>query len=130
MDAHPHVLVVDAEPLCRWALHETLADAGLHVTDADEDVDSVDIEDVDVLVLDAALPQGAAFRVLERVRERSPKCRVVVMTAFGDVELQRLPPLPTTGWRMIQKPFDVRRIVPLVIELAEADTRATGTPTE
>jgi len=41
---------------------------------------------------------------------------------------QRLPPLPMTGWRMIQKPFDVRRMVSLVIELAESDTRAIDSP--
>lgn len=128
MNAQPRVLVVDDEPLCRWALRESLSEDGLQVIAADGDVEGESVDAIDVLVIDAAMHDGRALRVLERVRSRSPKCRVVIMTTFDDIALRRLPPLPTTGWRMIQKPFDLRRMVSLVRELAPATRNATGMP--
>jgi len=109
--------VVDADSLCRWALRESLTEAGLHVTESAGDGTLGPVDGVDVLVLDATLARNGAMEILQRVRERNPRCRVILMTDFDDVSLARLRP-PSESWRAIQKPFDVSRMVAVVSELA------------
>ena len=115
------VLVVDHDPLCRWALNEALAGAGFDVSSATADDVSHGPDGVDVLVLDTALPAGGAMTVLDRVRGRSPRCRVVLMTT-SDSRCQRRALLPTSNrWRSLEKPFDLERIVTLVAELRASE---------
>jgi DNA-binding NtrC family response regulator len=111
------VLLVDADPLCRWALRESLTEAGLQVVESSGDVPLGSVNDIDVLVLDATLPQDGAMDVLQHVRKSNPRCRVILMTAFDDVSLARLQP-PSASWRAIQKPFDMNRMMAVVRELA------------
>ena len=113
----PRVLVVDAEPLCRWALREALSSADFDVREMDVDPPFPPIEAVDVLVLDATLPGAGALRVLEHVRANNPRCRVVLLTSFDEVGLARLAGRSPT-WRAIQKPFDVPAVVDAIRELS------------
>jgi len=75
------------------------------------------------------LSQPASPSCARRCSATSSNAVTTTTRHFGRARVeQRLPPLPMTGWRMIQKPFDVRRMVSLVIELAESDTRAIDSP--
>ena len=114
----PRVLVVDAEPLVRWALRETLSGAGFEVVEMAPDPPFPLVDGIDVLVLDATLAAGGALRVLEHVRALNPYCRVVLLTSFDAVGLARL----TDGsprWRAVQKPFELPAVVQVVSELAQ-----------
>lgn len=111
------VLVVDAEPLCRWAIREALTGAGFDVRDMNADPPFPAVDEVDVLILDATLPAAGALRVLEHVRARNPRCRVVLLTSFDEVGLARLAGKSPT-WRAIQKPFDMATVVGVVTELS------------
>jgi DNA-binding NtrC family response regulator len=115
--ATPRILVVDAEPLVRWALRETLAAAGFEVVDMLPDPPFPAVDDIDVLVLDATLARNGALQVLEHVRARNPSCRVLLLTSFDAVGLARL----NSGshmWRAVQKPFEMPAVVQVVSELA------------
>ena len=122
------VLVVDTEPLCRWALREALREVGFQVADSNGEHLPDCLDGIDVLVLDATLPGGGALTVLQRVRASNPRCRVLLLTELDDVSLTR--PWPqSTSWQAMQKPFDIRALVAAVTTLAdrsEGDSTVKG----
>jgi DNA-binding NtrC family response regulator len=111
------VLVVDAESLSRWAVRESLTQAGFQVCESDGESLADCDQPIDVLVLDATLRRCGAMEILQRVRAHSPRCRVVLLTELDDISLARLGP-PTPKWRALQKPFDVADLVSAVRSLA------------
>jgi DNA-binding NtrC family response regulator len=111
------ILVVEADRLCRWALHEALTEAGFEVVESNGDERLESVKGIDVLILDATLPQGGAMQAFQAVRTQNPWCEVILMTVLDDVSLVRLNP-PSRAWRVMQKPFDVGRMVAAVVELA------------
>lgn len=118
MAAHPsRVLIVDAEPLVRWALKEALTSAGFEAVEMDADPPYPPVDDVDVLMVDATLAGTAPLRVLEHVRARNPRCAVVLLTSFDAVGLARLTSA-SSRWRAVQKPFDLPAVVGVVRELS------------
>lgn len=117
------VLVVDEEPLCRWALRESLTAAGFETVEADGTLPLPRAEGIDVLVLDTMLPRAGALLVLERVLALSPGCRVLLLTSIDEVGVARLPTTPRS-WVALQKPFDVDEIVAMVRRLAARRPRS------
>jgi DNA-binding NtrC family response regulator len=114
----PRVLVVDAEPLGRWAVREALSAAGFEAIELDPNLPIPAIAEVDVLVLDATLAGTSSLRILETIRRGNPRCRVVLLTSFDAVGFARVRP-GSASWRAVQKPFDVARVVEATAELAD-----------
>jgi DNA-binding NtrC family response regulator len=115
------VLIVDDEPLIRWAVREVLEDAGYRVVEAGSAREALTrIVDgdgngggVSVALLDLRLPDSDDLSLLRRIRNDAPDCRVIVMTAHGTPEL--LSEAMTAGaFRTVSKPFDLFTIVGLV----------------
>lgn len=112
------VLVVDDEPLIRWAVREGLESAGYAVLEAGSAREALDSlagagGPVAVALLDLRLPDSDDLGLLRRVRRDAPACRVIIMTAHGTPEL--LAEAMTAGaFSAISKPFDMGRIVGLV----------------
>ena len=82
------ILVVDDEPLIRWSLSETLADAGHRIVEAGDGCSAVDAvtttrRPFDVVLLDFRLPDSDDLSLLSRIRRLAPQSRIIVMTAFG-----------------------------------------------
>ena len=114
----PTILVVDDEPLIRWALREGLEGAGFAVIEAGsarETLESLDrpTHPVTVALLDVRLPDSDDLGLLRRIRQSAPDCRVIMMTAHGAPDL--LAEALTAGaFDAISKPFDIVRVVNLV----------------
>lgn len=116
---HPlRALVVDDEPLIRWAIAETLRADGYDVEeagDADGTVRALldDSAPPDLVLLDLRLPDCSDLSLLETVRRLSPTTPVVLMTAFGTPEIrERARGLGAAG--VLDKPFDVDGLAGLV----------------
>jgi len=80
------VLVVDDEKCMRFVLRAILSSAGYDVSvaeDADEALEFVAHQTVDVVVSDFLLPRITGVELAERLREVAPDTRVVLMT--GDL---------------------------------------------
>lgn len=91
-DRSLRVLVVDAEALIRWAVAETLAQAGHQVMEARDGGSALRAlaeaqHHIDVVLLDLRLPDGADLTLLSRIRRQSPDSAVVIMTAHATPEL-------------------------------------------
>jgi DNA-binding NtrC family response regulator len=104
-------LVVDDEPLIRWAIAETLHADGYDVEeagDADGTVRALfdNPAPPDLVMLDLRLPDCRDLSLLETVRRLAPGATVVLMTAFGTPEIrEQARSLGAAG--VLDKPFDV-----------------------
>jgi DNA-binding NtrC family response regulator len=116
--ARARILIVDDEPLIRWAVAETLAERGYESTEADDAASavrafSIGSRAVDVVFLDLRLPDCNDLRVLSAIRRLSPDTPVILMTAHGSPELafdvRRL-----GAFAILDKPFDMDALQPLV----------------
>ncbi len=113
------VLIVDDEPLIRWAVREILEEAGYSVVEAGSAAEAmVRIGEggghpVAVALLDLRLPDSDDLSLLRRVRGEAPACRVIVMTAHGTPEVLR-DAIMQGAFGTISKPFDLSNIVGLV----------------
>jgi DNA-binding NtrC family response regulator len=116
------ILVVDDEPLIRWAVREALESAGYAVVEAGsarEALASLAAAAADVVLLDLKLPDSDDLSLLRRVRAASPGCRVIMMTAHGTPEILA-EALHAGAFRTVAKPFDLGQVVGLVREAAAA----------
>ena len=112
------VLIVDDEPLIRWAVREGLKGAGYAVVEAGSAREALArLEEasapVAVALLDLRLPDSDDLTLLRRVRYVAPACRVIVMTAHGTPELLA-EAMRAGAFGTIVKPFDLARVVELV----------------
>jgi DNA-binding NtrC family response regulator len=111
------VLVVDDEPLIRWAVREELEGAGYRVIEAGtagEALASLDRDgSVAVALLDVRLPDSDDLLLLRRVRRDAPACRVIMMTAHGTPELLAQA-LSEGAFGTVSKPFDMAGVIALV----------------
>ena len=114
------VLVVDDEPLIRWSLSETLAEAGHRVTEAGDRESAIRAltersEAPDVVLLDYRLPDSNDLGLLAMIRQLAPRTQVILMTAFGTPEVTN-GALELGAFRVVGKPFDMRDLAALVLQ--------------
>ena len=105
------VLVIDDEPLIRWALSDALCEAGHAVVDAPDGAEGLRAvmtapHAFDVVFLDFRLPDSNDFTLLTAIRTWAPRSAVVLMTA------SRTPELVAEAYlmgvcRVLNKPFDL-----------------------
>jgi DNA-binding NtrC family response regulator len=118
------ILIVDDEPLIRWAVREGLESAGYEVIEAGsarEALASLAVVSaaVAVALLDLKLPDSDDLSLLRRVRAAAPACRVIMMTAHGTPELLA-EAVHAGAFATISKPFDLTSMVGMVREAAAA----------
>ena len=105
------VLVVDDESLIRWAVVETLTQAGHQVVEARDAGSALRAladapHQMDVVLLDLRLPDCADLTLLSQIRQGSPGTAVVMMTAHATPELAA--EARALGvYDVMAKPFDV-----------------------
>jgi DNA-binding NtrC family response regulator len=114
------VLVVDDEPLIRWSLTETLADAGHTVSEAGDRESAIRMltgrsEGPDVVLLDYRLPDSNDLGLLAAIRQLAPRTQVILMTAFGTPEVTS-GALELGAFRVVGKPLDMHDLAALVMQ--------------
>ena len=114
-------LVVDDEPLVRWAIGETLRTAGYEVREAG-DADGTAhaliecASEPDVVLLDLRLPDCSDLSLLEAVCLLAPGATVILMTSYGTPEIRERAAGLGAAW-VLDKPFDVDRLDSLISAL-------------
>jgi len=115
------VLVVDDEPLVRWAIAETLSLEGYEVDeagDADSTIHALCTAASlpDIVLLDLRLPDCGDLTLLERVRLLAPAAVVILMTAYGTAAVREH--ARSLGAALVlDKPFDVDGLQGLISRL-------------
>ena len=110
------VLVVDSEPLVRWALSAGLSAVGYEVLTSATGADACEIAartpHPAVVLLDLRPHDAHGLALLTEIRRVAPLCRLLVLTT------ERRGGAPA-GWadaEVIEKPFDLGEVVRLVRE--------------
>jgi DNA-binding NtrC family response regulator len=113
------VLIVEDETLIRWAVAETLTEAGHTVMQATDGATALQAvaqtsDPFDVVLLDFRLPDSDGLSLLEQIQKRAPLSAVVMMTAFGTLEM--MAQAKRLGvYEVVAKPFDVATIADLLV---------------
>ena len=116
----PTILVVDDEPLIRFALRDGLTADGYRIVEAGTAADAVakSREGVDLVLLDYGLPDGDGLSVLKRIKEHSPDTLVILLTAHQSVELA-VEAMKLGAYHYANKPFNIDEISNLVAKALE-----------
>ncbi len=105
-------------------LRQTLETAKYRVDDAadgDEAVRKLGLSRYNLVLTDLKLPKQDGFAVLRAARESSPQMPVIIMTAFGTIDLA-VQAMKEGAYHFIAKPFDSDHLL-LEIERAIAQFR-------
>lgn len=84
------VLIADDEQTFRETFEKILLEEGFDVTAVSNGIDAIDIvrqTSFDVAILDIQMPGADGIKVLTEIMSVSPDTRVIMITAFGTVEM-------------------------------------------
>ena len=114
------ILVVDDEPLIRYALNDRLSADGHRVLEAETAAEAVarSGDEVDLVLLDYRLPDGDGLSVLKQIKEHHPDTLVILLTAHQSVELA-VEAMRQGAYHYANKPFNLDEISILVAKALE-----------
>lgn len=116
----PTVLVVDDEPLIRFALKDRLESDGYRVVEAETSAEALSKsrDGVDLVLLDYKLPDGDGLTVLKAIKERDAETLVILLTAHTGVEIA-VEAMKQGAYHYANKPFNLDEISILVQKALE-----------
>ena len=111
-----HVWIVDDDASIRWVLERAFLDAGLtvqHFSAADEALERMAHEQPKVVMTDIRMHGKTGIELLETLRVQFPDIRVIVMTAYSDLDSAVS---AYRGWAFeyLPKPFDLDEATAIV----------------
>ena len=117
------VLVVDEEALVRWSLCAALAAEGFDAVAAAGSLEARRLAEEwpppRVAIIDSRTSPGGHLSLIGQLRRLYPACRVIVMTTAARGQEPGAGPGPN-GVSIVEKPFDLARVVRLVMDLSDA----------
>jgi len=118
------ILIVEDEPLIRWAVVAALTAAGHTVLEAPDAATALRLVDeapkpMDGVILDLRLPDSNDLSLLAAIRRRTPSSAVVMMTAHGTAE-DAAAAKALGAFEVLEKPFDVQQLERLVTAACRA----------
>jgi DNA-binding NtrC family response regulator len=113
------ILVVDDDPYIQEALGDRLESLGYGVTrasDGKQALEFIDRQDPQMVFLDIEMPGMKGLDVLREIRRREKDCPVVMITAYGSIDLA-VEAMKEGAYDFIPKPFKAGHIA-LVVDKA------------
>lgn len=108
----PKILIIDDEKNMRWILERGLKPLGYAVQTAAnglEGIESVKIQEPDLVILDLKMPGIDGLETLKRLKEIHPKLPVLMITAHGTMETA-IEAMKHGAVDYIIKPFDLEEM--------------------
>src|ERR1700689_1610302 len=127
--ALPHtILIVEDHPILLKLVKGILEKARFTVLAASSAKKAIRIEaefpgTIDLLLSDGMMPGMSGPDLAKRLKERRPKMRIILMSAYPDGALLVL----NYGWHFIQKPFMPLALVGRIKHVLLSKTREQGT---
>jgi DNA-binding NtrC family response regulator len=110
------ILIVDDEDTARSFVSQALGDAGYDTIEAGslaQALQAIEAGNADVILLDVSLPDGSGLSLLERIARENPSPPVIIITAFGEVEMA-VEAMKRGAQDFLQKPLDFDRMLKAV----------------
>lgn len=122
MERRLQVLVLDDEPIVGKRLQPALAKVGCDVEVFEAPAPALDRltqKAFDIVVTDIRMDDIDGIEVLERVMERSPETRVIMITGYATVEVAR-EAMAKGAFDFIAKPFKPQELRDVIAKAAHA----------
>jgi len=119
--ATARILVVDDEKLIRWSMKEKLEKEGYEVfeaQDGEEAIQLINQELPDLILQDIKLPGISGLEILEYVKSIRPEALVIMMTAFGDVNIT-VKAMKLGAYDFLEKPFRFEKVKHIIAKALE-----------
>jgi DNA-binding NtrC family response regulator len=116
-----HILVVDDEPLIRESLYEILRIEGYRAhmaASAEEALDIVRKDTIDVVVTDLKLPKMNGLQLLEKIKEHSSETEVILITGYGTIETA-VEAMKKEAYDYITKPINDNEVQIIISKIVE-----------
>jgi DNA-binding NtrC family response regulator len=112
------VLIVDDEEDLTWSISKKLSKEKdtlevLCANSGNSALETLSKYRIDLVVTDLRMPGINGLQLLDRVKSQYPKTNVIVMTAYGSLEIEEaLKKWDNTGY--IEKPFEINELRKLI----------------
>jgi DNA-binding NtrC family response regulator len=106
------ILVVDDEFLIRWSLTNALSQEGhevISVEDGKKAIEAARAQPFDFVITDLVMPELDGWKVLEVLRQIQPASRVIILTAHGKEDGERMAK-ERGAWAYLEKPYVIDQI--------------------
>jgi CheY-like chemotaxis protein len=121
------MLVVDDEEIMREALVDYFSGEGHKVDtaqDGDKALERYNLTDYNIMIIDLRLPGRDGLSVLDEVRAKNPKAKVIIITAYPTVETET-EAMRKGALKYLQKPFELDYLETLIRQAYEIDVIPT-----
>jgi DNA-binding NtrC family response regulator len=116
------VLLIDDEPIVGKRLVPALAKDGYEVdfcASGREALARIDAKPFDIVVTDVRMDDVDGLQILERVKTRSQRTRVIIITGYATIEVAR-EALAKGACDFIAKPFEPKELREVIAKAAES----------
>ena len=117
------ILIVDDESNIRLVLNKCLAKEGYYIEEASNGEEALQLiynKKYDLILMDVQMPELNGFDVLKRIRKFGNSTRVIMMTAFGTVEMA-VDSMKIGAVDFLSKPFTISKVRDVVKEVLDKD---------
>jgi len=121
MIQHPKILIIDDEPLMRISITDALIAEGYDVKGSESGrggMGFISKGNYDVIITDLNLPEVDGMEILKTALKRSPKSKVIMITAYGSVDTA-VDAMKQGAYDYITKPFSMDELLIIVRRLME-----------
>jgi DNA-binding NtrC family response regulator len=98
--------------LIRWSLTRALCQEGykvISVEDGRRAIEAARAEPFDFVITDLIMPESNGWEVLERIMGFQPQPRVIIITAKGNEDTERIAKA-RGAWAYVEKPYIIDKI--------------------
>ena len=117
------ILIVDDESNIRLGLNKCLAKEGYYIEEASNGEEALQLiynKKYDLILMGVQMPELNGFDVLKRIRKFGNSTRVIMMTAFGTVEMA-VDSMKIGAVDFLSKPFAISKVRDVVKEVLDKD---------
>jgi len=113
------ILIVDDEEDLTWSISRKLQKENrrfdiICANSGNQALEILSENKVDLMITDLRMPGVNGWQLLDAIKSRYPKTQVIVMTAFGSLEIkQALSEWGRTGY--IEKPFEINELKRMIL---------------
>lgn len=120
MEEKRKVLIVDDDKDIVTIVSTILSGRGWEITAAysgREALEAVTSQKPDIILLDIMMPEMNGIEVLKRLKKIDANARIIMITAFGDVE-SYLDSMELGAYEYINKPFETDELLEMIDRVA------------
>jgi CheY-like chemotaxis protein len=126
-DGPKKVLIVDDEEILTWIISKTLSKDRkkyevMVANDGNRATEIMANTSVDLVITDIRMPGISGLDLLEHIREHYPQTKVIIMTAYGNPEVQR-EATDRGCLHYLEKPFKIEELRNLILDAVKVNKK-------